>query len=89
MGGTQLVKIVGLNTTDNIQAEVDSSNRLKTYSITGNALIPSAYDYIALSYTGSDITGVVYKTGGAAGTTVATLTITYDGSGNVLTVTRT
>ena len=36
-----------------------------------------AHDYIALSYTGSDLTGVVYKTGGSGGTTVATLTLAY------------
>lgn len=47
-----------------------------------------AHDYIALSYTGSDLTGVVYKTGGSGGTTVATLTLGYTNS--VLTsVTRT
>lgn len=52
-------------------------------------LVPVAYDYISLGYTGADITGVVYKTGGASGTTVATLALTYDGSSNILTVTRT
>ena len=39
-----------------------------------------ANDYIALSYTGDNLTGVVYKTGGAGGTTVATLTLAYTGS---------
>jgi hypothetical protein len=43
------------------------------------------HDYVELSYTGSDMTGVTYKLGG---TTVATLTLTYDGSGNLLTVTK-
>lgn len=38
------------------------------------------HDYIALSYTGSNLTSVVYKTGGAGGTTVATLTLAYTGS---------
>jgi len=38
------------------------------------------HDYIVLSYTGSNLTSVVYKTGGAGGTTVATLTLTYTGS---------
>ena len=47
-----------------------------------------AHDYISLSYTGSNLTGVVYKKGGSGGTTVATLTLTYDGSNNLLTVTR-
>lgn len=38
------------------------------------------YDYISLSYTGSLLTTVVFKTGGASGTTVATLTLAYTGS---------
>ena len=46
------------------------------------------HDYIALSYTGTNLTGVEYKTGGASGTTVATLTLAYDGSGNLTSVTK-
>lgn len=46
------------------------------------------HDYIALSYTGSNLTGVVYKTGGSGGTTVATLTLAYDGSNNLTSVTK-
>ena len=46
------------------------------------------HDYIDLSYTGSNLTGVVYKTGGSGGTTVATLTLAYDGSGNLASVTK-
>jgi len=38
------------------------------------------HDHIALSYTGDNLTGVVYKTGGSGGTTVATLTLAYTGS---------
>lgn len=38
------------------------------------------HDYVSLSYTGSNLTGVVYKTGGSGGTTVATLTLGYSGS---------
>lgn len=53
-----------------------------------SGLIPFAYDYISLSYTGADLTGVVFKTGGAGGTTVATLTLTYTLS-VLQTVTRT
>ena len=47
------------------------------------------YDYISLGYTGSNLTTVIYKTGGAGGTTVATLTLGYDGSDNLITVTKT
>lgn len=46
------------------------------------------HDYIALSYTGANLTGVVYKTGGSGGTTVATLTLAYDGSNNLTSVTK-
>jgi len=35
------------------------------------------HDYIELGYTGSNLTSVVYKTGGSGGTTVATLTLGY------------
>jgi hypothetical protein len=38
------------------------------------------YDYVSLSYTGSNLTGVVYKTGGSSGSTVATLTLAYSGT---------
>jgi len=47
------------------------------------------HDYISMSYTGSNVTGVVYKLGGASGTTVATLTLTYDANDNLLTATKT
>ena len=45
------------------------------------------HDYIALGYTGSDLTSVVYKTGGSGGTTVATLTLAYS-DGNLISVTK-
>lgn len=53
------------------------------------SMVPKSYDYVECSYMGSDMTGVVFKTGGALGTIVATLALTYDGSSNLLTVTRT
>jgi hypothetical protein len=46
------------------------------------------HDYISMTYTGGNLTGVVYKNGGSGGQTVATLTLTYDGSANLLTVTK-
>lgn len=42
-----------------------------------SSLVPQKYDEIDLSYTGDNLTGVVYK---SAGVTVATLTLTYAGS---------
>lgn len=55
-------------------------------TVTG--LFIPVHDYIDCSYTGSNLTGIVYKAGGASGTVVATLTLTYDGSNNLLTVVR-
>lgn len=50
-------------------------------------LVPKIYDYISLSP--SDLpTTVIYKSGGASGTTVATLTIAYSGT-DISSVTRT
>ena len=53
-----------------------------------NSLVPSQFDYISLSYTGSNVTTVVYKNGGSGGTTVSTLTLTYDGNDNLTSVTK-
>lgn len=54
-----------------------------------NSLVPSVYDYIALSYTSGNLTTAVYKNGGVGGTVVSTLTIAYDISNNITSVTRT
>lgn len=54
-----------------------------------NSLTPSVFDYISLTYTLGNVTTVVYKNGGAGGTTISTLTLAYDGSGNLTSVTKT
>jgi hypothetical protein len=46
------------------------------------------HDYIANTYTGTNLTQIVFRRGGASGKIVATLTLTYDGSDNLLTVTK-
>jgi len=46
------------------------------------------YDYISLWYTGANLTTVIYKLGGSGGATVATLTLWYDGSNNLTSVTK-
>lgn len=51
-------------------------------------LAPSNYDYIALGYTGANLTTVEYYQGGASGTLVVTLTLGYDGAGNLTSVLR-
>lgn len=68
----------------------DSSNPA-TVSGTVNALqglsIPE-HDYIDMTYNGTTLTGVVYKTGGSGGAVVATLALGYDGSNNLISVTK-
>jgi hypothetical protein len=65
--------------------KVDSNGQLNVVS----GLVPESYDYLDISYTGDNLTGIVYKSGGAGGSTVATLAFTYDGSDNIDTITRT
>jgi len=57
---------------------------------TAAALVPEAFDYQDITYVGAttDINTVVYKLGGSGGTTVATLTMGYDGSNRLTSVTR-
>ena len=64
---------------------VDASGNLNIVS----GLIPSGYDYIALSYTGDNLTGVEYKIGGSTGAILAALSIVYDGSDNITSITKT
>lgn len=59
-----------------------------------NDLIPDQYDALTLTYYSSgpgvgQVDTVSYHVGGQSGTVVATLTLTYNGSGQVQTVTRT
>lgn len=59
-------------------------------SIAGS-LVPEAFDYQDITYVGAttNINTVVYKSGGSGGTVVATLTMGYDGSNRLTSVTRT
>lgn len=57
-----------------------------------NQLVPARYDHIELDYHPTKVdlvTGVVYRQGGATGTVVATLALTYDANDNVASVSRT
>jgi hypothetical protein len=46
------------------------------------------HDRIELGYSEGNLTSVTYKAGGASGTTVAVLTLTYHVSGALATVTK-
>ncbi len=62
-------------------------NLPNTVNVIQGLLVP-AHDYVSLSYTGTNVTGITYKEGGSGGITVATLALTYDGGNNLLTITR-
>ena len=38
---------------------------------------PTGADYVGMTYTGDDLTAVVYKSGGASGTVLRTVTLAY------------
>ena len=48
----------------------------------GGFSAPPTADYAGLAYTGSNVTTITYRQGGAGGGVVGTLNITYDGSNN-------
>lgn len=52
-----------------------------------SAMVPFAYDYVVFDPPGNPTT-IVFKTGGSIGATVATLTLAYDGSDNLTSITR-
>ena len=54
--------------------------------VQGGLAIPT-HDYVSNTYTGSNLTQTEYRLGGATGTIVATAVMTYDASGNLLTLT--
>jgi len=69
-----------------VQLRVDPIT--KALLTTSGGMIMPDYDYIALTYTGSNLTQVVYKQGGANGKIVATLTLTYDANNNLISVSK-
>ena len=77
---------IGAVSIGDVEIKNDSGNPVPVTGPIPGLDIP-AHDYIAMTYTGSDLTGVVYKTGGSGGTTVATLTLTYTG-GNLTSVAK-
>jgi hypothetical protein len=82
-GGDARIDIGSISLGD-VEVKNDNGNPIPTIQ----GLEIPAHDYIALSYTGTNLTGVVYKDGGSGGTTVATLTLAYDGSNNLTSVTK-
>ena len=89
----------GLNQLDANQVirkagRVDSNDRVVLATLETSGLVPGAYDALALTYVAAgngagEIETVTYYQGGQGGTTLATLTLGYDASNRLITVTRT
>ena len=72
--------LIGVSTADGktpLLAEIDPTTG---ELLVKTSIVPLNYDYIALSYTGDNLTEVVFKSGGAGGTIKSTLTLAYTGS---------
>jgi hypothetical protein len=84
-------------TSGTVQEVTATKSGTKTYLDVNGIFSPSsfpgvitfAWDYAILTWTGVNLTKVIFKVGGASGTVVATIDMTYDGSNNLLTVTKT
>jgi len=74
--------------TSSDRAVVSSDGAIKVFDHIANSLVPNEYDYIGLLYSGSNLTQATYKSGGVGGTTVSTLELAYDTSGNITSVTK-
>lgn len=76
-----------------LQNSHDEPNQSLRVTGVGGALVTEPFDYVEM--TNSTIAGQVvpttieYRSGGASGTLVATLTLTYDVDANLETITRT
>lgn len=73
--------------------EVGVTNEVEVKNASGEPIpvshglkIPE-HDYVGMSYTGANMTQAIYKLGGPNGTTVATVSMGYDGNGNLTSVT--
>lgn len=69
------------------QPLTDTQLRANPISVTEGLSIPT-YDHMSLSYSGSNLSQVIYKVGGVNGTTVATLNLSYDLNNNVTSITK-
>jgi hypothetical protein len=77
------VTISGVTLGAEVEITNDSGNPLP---VVQGLSIPE-HDYIQLAYSGSTLTGVTYKTGGAGGSTVGSLALAYSGT-TLLSVTK-
>lgn len=70
----------------------DATGGLKIKQVAGS-LVTDPFDYVALTYVAAgngagEVQTVTYKNGGSGGTTVATLTLAYNASNQLISVTK-
>ena len=77
----QPVVSYGHDGSDPVRIKTDSSGNVHTVP---GSIVPVDYDYTAITYDANqNPLTIVYKTGGAGGTTVMTVTMTYDVNQNL------
>ncbi len=88
--------IIGSESDDTRKIDLDKSNNKVTlpvsiYDSSGNQVslasgwVPNTFDSISIMYSGGNISTVFYK---KVGVIVATLTLGYDGSNNLISITK-
>lgn len=65
----------------------NKTNALIPSILSGEIITQTAFDFIGLTYTDANLTSVIYRTGGAGGSIVKTLTLGYDGTDRLTSVT--
>lgn len=90
-GDIQIGAVEIKNATTDDRVTVDTDGNMATIDFA--KLVPKIYDYIDMTYVAAgngagEIETVTYKTGGSGGTTQATLTLGYDSSDRLSTVTN-
>jgi len=84
---------VGIQDSDEVRINPSTEEKQdEIIAAIGGGLVSGAYDYIALTYVAAgdgvgEIETATYKTGGAGGTTISTITITYNSLDEIATVT--
>lgn len=69
------------------QPLTDTQLRASPVPIVEGLSIPT-YNHMSLSYSGNNLSQVIYKVGGVNGTTVATLNLSYDSNNNITSITK-
>ena len=72
-----------------VTLQVNDDGSINVYTL--NSIVPDAYDYVEVAYPTATSEVYTFKTGGAGGTTVATITLVYTDAtqANLSTVTKT